>query len=358
MDGIIKECLEAGFDTIKTVEVEKDVLSVNGVKNTYDKYTVELDADEFADFYLAVINKAEKSKELEEIVIEVMNSLDLDGDEEYEDLLDFFDYLKDDVDDYPESFEFEMNVYIDKNGEIQGREISLVTEDTYDSSWAWTCDSREDTTLKILTPHDGSKFGLELGIEVKSTYDYSDGDYFEYDDSFSIEGNGTISGGKYSGEFTYNFNDEEQDFSIVDLDLSDSSKGYVSGELRIPARDIVNKIYESDTFISSLATSMFSRNSEFSIKFAVKKHKYMLNIGVMDDDEVLFSLDISDKTSSSDSVKTPNDSKVNPIEDEDDLIDWIEDIDWDELIDGFREKGMPKKIANLLEDFIQDEVQW
>ena len=111
------------------------------------------------------------------------------------------------AEEVPESAAVEMDVWVDGDGNIIGRTITLI-------------DSEE--TLEVfnsLTAEDGGNYATELSVG-----DISNGDYV------SLEGEGTVNGNLAEGNYSLKSADEEvAQIRVSDYDVKLAEEGYLNG---------------------------------------------------------------------------------------------------------------------------------
>lgn len=329
LEELISRYMNLVIDCINNVSKSNTTLSVEGVSQKCTMLKVTIDSGSLQNIAETVLVEMQNDDELQTLIINMLSANeDAAGDEAYTDELynefqEFLEYLINELDylSYMDE-DMIMNVYVDGKGNIIGRTISFY-----------------DLAFSKLTPEKGGKNGYELS--------------YKYDnDSIRLAGTGTRSGGTLNG----NYSMEVNDIPVIDIivnNLTGQNNGRLNGRLEImPSAEvsrIVSKIPKL-SFIgySTLILDFGSASDSNTFKMSLTTTKY--DIG---------SISISSKTGNASVPAIPDSNDIIMIEDEDDIIEWVEGIDLDNLISAMKSAGIPAGFIDELEelnDTLKDDV--
>lgn len=319
MEKMLNRYFSRAIECIDDVDKDKDVLEAEGVSKKYLALTAEIDSDTMQAMVEAVLEEMLEDEQLEDLVKELSPLLEeaLDGEDLYEAFEDALNEALDNADMIGDSnAEFTMTIWVDGKGTIRGRSI-------------------EADGMKIFyaMPQKGSKFGLEAGAETE-------------DGTFVLSGEGKRSGSKLSGDFKVKcIGMKFADIEVKNFDTDKIKEGYLSGEFTVKPS---SKLGAGGTAAAIL--------SDYSYKLAVENAKDTTDIkmSVLDEDESLGSVSISSKTGSGGKLSVPSDEDVIEVEDYFDMMEWIDEIDWDEFFDHLHDAGVPSDMVDDLEDAVDN----
>ncbi len=308
------------IESVDRVEKGKDVLEAEGVSKKYMTLTAKINGKTVSKMAEAVLTDMQKDKELKKIIEDMAPLLEdefgYDGDvyEEFQDAvedgLDELEYLED-MDN-----ELKITVWVDSKGKIVGRRIKA-----------------DGAKMLYAMPQKGSKFGFEASYED---------DY----DKVSLTGTGKRSGDKLSGDFKLKVSGMRvAEVTVKNYDTEALKSGYINGEFSIKP---------SDALLTEIGGSGAAFLSDMECRLNIKTEQNSLEAvcAVYADKDELGSLTITGKRGDGKKVSVPSGSQVMMIEDEDELIDWVEDIDWDKFLSKLRKAGAPSDLVDELEDLV------
>ena len=324
-EKMVAKYLNIAIASMEDVSMDDKTIKVESVKQKCTALTVTIDADTLKEILEAVVEEMEEDEDLEELIT---NLASLAGYEMYEDeiydmLLEELEYVLEDFEYYvDEDMEVVMTVYVDGKGEIKGREIE------YEDYWGDT------TCISILMPKKGSNVAYEYTLE-------------QYGETVSFIGTGKESGNKVTGEFSVKYNGASLvDLKVKDFNTEDLKKLQLNGEVEVSMGSGISKVLGMTEYAAAVEDS--------SIKMKAKStdSSSELSIGVIYDEESLGTVTMTSKTGKASSVKIPNDKDVAYADDEDDMEEWLENVDWDNLIEKMENADVSSDIIDEVEDIV------
>lgn len=331
---LVNRYFTTAIECVDDVTKKKSVLEAGDIEQKCTVLTVTLDEETAQKVMIAVLTQMKDDKDIEKIIKNVMAEEtlveelyldDMSPEEAYEEFQDWVDegleYLED-YDDYSDD-KIKMKVYVNNKGEIVGRTITA-----------------EDTTIKMLMPEKGKKFGYELSY--KDSY---------YDESMAVTGNGTRSGDKIDGEFALEYNDISMaDISVKDFNTKDARKGMINGKM---TWKLSEDIEDYTGYVSGM--SMIQKIT-VTTDFKSDKNSSKCNIGVSMKDKNLVDIMISYSKEKGYKGADPGSDAV-MIDDEDDLIKWGKDFNLNGLTDALKEANVPSEVTDSLEMFEDMDIE-
>ena len=307
--SLVSRYTKVALSKIKKVNnVKKDVkLKVGKASGEYTRYRVVIDEELMKDIYDAVLNEILDDAELEKILMRMEDAgvFKTEGyvDAFYEEINNALDNL-----DNRHFDEISLEVYVDGAGDIVAQHIF-------------------DADAKLIEGYqyvigDDNSFGFEIG-EYRND---------ELRKGYSIDG--TISGNKVTGTVNYvRSGSVRTSIDFIDVDVRKLLSGNPSGKLE----------YDLSKLIGSSSFRGFTVTVDFDL--VVKNSK--VNVVLKEDDKKLITADLSLKKSSASTIKAP--SKTVDIENNNDIKDFLEDLDWDKMIENCEAADMPDMYTRALD---------
>lgn len=341
--------MKTALACVRDVDMTSDELSVGDISRTYTKLTITIDEDTCQEMAEAILKQVMKDSELKKLFIATAESTlesyemmygdedyyeesfgELSAEDAYEEFLDDIEQMLDNVDAITMDGKIKMNIWVDNKGNIVGREIRINTE--YDK-----------VVICYQMVEDGSKFALEA----------------KYDDGYEeieLNGNGTKSGEVLSGDFVL----EERGMELLNvsaekLDTESLKDGFLNGSLTFSLGEDAMSAY-GESYGLSVRTDYAVR-----VDSSMKKNEENMMITLLRDECELFTLDLATKEGKGKKVETPSGKKVTEITDEEELIEWVLDADWDKLLQNLEKAGIDSDIYDYLEEGLEDlmdELSW
>lgn len=307
--SLVSRYTKVALSKIKKVNnVKKDVkLKVGKASGEYTRYRVVIDEELMKDIYDAVLNEILDDAELEKILMR-MEDAGVFKTEGYVDA--FYEEINNALDNLDKRHfdEISLEVYVDGAGDIVAQHIF-------------------DADAKLIEGYqyvigDDNSFGFEIG-EYRND---------ELRKGYSIDG--TISGNKVTGTVNYlRSGSVRTSIDFIDVDVRKLLSGNPSGKLE----------YDLSKLIGSSSFRGFTVTVDFDL--VVKNSK--VNVVLKEDDKKLITADLSLKKSSASTIKAP--SKTVDIENNNDIKDFLEDLDWDKMIENCEAADMPDMYTRALD---------
>ena len=300
---------EIALKNIKKVSnVKKDVkLSVGKAKGEYTRYRVILDEDVMMDIMDAVCNAILDDKEIEDILVRIEDT-GIMGEE------GFVDNFYEKVENYLNNLEKQsykemtLEVYVDGAGDIVAQHI-------FD----------EDSKLKYAYQYvigDDKSFGFEAGS-------YRNDELRE-----GIAVNGEYDGSKLSGTAEYyKSGSSRNSIEFQDVNVRKLISGNPSGKIE----------YNLATLMSMSTLRDYDIVIDFDLIVKNSKAKAEIKEG----EKTLVNIDLTLKKSSASSIKAPSNSV--DISDNNDLKDFLEDLDFEKMLDNCEAAEMPDTYTRSIE---------
>lgn len=330
MEKMLIKYVQVATDCIDDVEKRSTTLKVEDVSQKCTALEITLDAELVAEMLKAVLEEAEDDADLEAFIVDIVDALGGDGDDVYDEFIEGLEYLYDDIKDVRGGDEeVTLTLYVDGKGNVIGRLLEA-----------------EGVEIAMLMAQSGGKFGYELSMYI------DDGE-----ESMGLYGSGKISGDKISGEFSLNLYDaynggdiEIMTFTTESLDLKSLKQGMFNGKIVMsPGSELVKQMTGGSPYVASII-----RDLKFSLSGKSSADSAECTFGVIYDDKDLISLTASSESKKSSGVNIPKDKNAIFIEDERDLEDWFDEIDWDKFISGLKKTNLPKSVISEIEDICEE----
>ena len=322
IEKLITRYLSVALEAVEDVEKEKDTIKAEGVEQKVTALTVSLDADTVADMLDAVLAEAEDDEDLEDLIVNLAEAAGADGDDAFDGFLEELEYLQDDVAEYGE--DIEMVVYVDGEGEIVGRELSV-----------------EEGDLIFLMPQKGKDFGFELSLEADRQ-------------SVSLVGSGKRSGDRIDGEFSLEYNGAALVEMTADgLDLAAMKQGLPNGKLTVGLGGGVNKVLGLAGMTDYGFAADFVKDIKVTLDMESSDNSQSLQVMAVEGKESIGGLKLTASLKGASSLNAPSEKSVVFVEDERDLEDWMEEIDWEKFVDHLSSTDLPRSITRPLEGMVE-----
>lgn len=337
VEKLIEKYISIALSCIDDVDKKGNkTLKVESIQQNCTELKVTIDADTLEDILNAILNEALNDKELERIIIDVVDQVeleDVDGEEAYEAFVEEIEYMLDDIEYYyDEDVEVVMKVFVDGKGDIRGRKIECV-DHYYD----------ETTTINILMPEKGNNYEFELSAE-------------SYGDEIKFAGNGKKTGNKLSGEFQARYNGASVvEVAVEELDTKELKLGRLNGNFEIaPSSKIMD-------VVGDVSGASIIKDFKLILDTSMEKNVNAFAVDIIYEEEELGSIALSFKTGNASKISIPNSTNTILIEDGDSVIEWLESVDWDKLADRLAKTDLPSDVIDIIEEMgeavDEDEIE-
>jgi len=324
-EKMLSKYLNIAIACMDDVSIDEKAIKVESVKQNCTELSVTIDAGTIVDMLEAILEEMEDDEDLEELITNFasLSPYDMYEDEIYDMLLEEIEYELEYLKSYAdEDAEVVMYVYVDGKGEIVGREIE------YEDYW------EETTRISMLMPKKGSDVAYEYSFEQYST-------------TVSLVGSGKESGNKVTGEFSVKYNGASLvDLKVKDFNTEDLKKLQLNGEVEVSMGSGISKVLGMTEYAAAFEDALITMKAKSSDSVAE------LTIGAIYDEESLGTVTVTSKTGKASSVKIPNDKDVIYAEDVEDVEEWLEEVDWDNLIEKMENADVSSDIIDEVEDIV------
>lgn len=322
---IIARYLNTAINAIDNVEKDSVTIKANGVSQKCTRLTYTIDEDTVKDILEAVLKEFQNDKDIEKIVKNVVaatGEIDEDDfDDMYEELIDNMDEVIDSIDDIRMGdFEVEVYTYVDGRGEVIGREIEV--EDA-------------DIDFHYYTTHNGDDVGVELVFSA-------DGQ------SVELLGSGTLDGDLLDCDYTLSVGGIKMlNVKAVDYDVMKAEEGYTNGKFIITLPKETCELIEDNLDIPAELADMLP---EISIEINIKQTESSVSfdIALMKKSDLIVKLSLSSKDTKPSDIVIPSDAFK--ITDEDDLEEFVSNVDPEKFLQHLKDAGIPESFFDLIEE--------
>lgn len=315
-EKLLSKYMKIALSGIEDVDKKDKTLKVEGVEQKCTALIVTIDADTMADIFDAILKEAEDDQELEQFIVDFAEAVDYDGDDVYDALIDGLDDIQSSLSRISSREEIVMTVYVNGKGEVVGREFEI-----------------DGVTISMLMPEKGKNFGYEFSIEGSGA-------------SVSLTGSGTKSGDKIDGDFRLRYDGATvMNITTEELDLKTLRRGKLNGKLEMSLGSGIRELIGSGQGLSIL------QKITFTLEAKTTDNSFTYRYGILYDDGDIGSITVSAGQEKSSTVKLPGSKDVIFVEDDRDLEEWFNGIDWDNVVSVLKKVNLPKSLIDLVESF-------
>lgn len=330
VEKLVRRYLKIALENIDNVSIgRKKELKVEGIAQKCTVLEVTIDGETMQKVMEAVLEEALKDKSLEKIIVEAANAASEDGDEIYENLTEEMEEMLDEIDGlYDDDTEMEWTVYVDSKGNIIGNVLEQET--------SWGKDS-----ISILTARKGHNVAYEITCQ-------DDGDTF-----LEISGTGKKSNDLLTGDFKVEYYDRSVvELKVTKLDIEKLKRGYVNGQVEATLSSELSKQLGNEIGSSTIANLVKKSSLLFDIRSSAQSMECKVTWNY--DGAKYLGATLALKSDSGSKTAIPKGNSVIMIEDEDDFVDYYDEIDWNKFLTGLEKTGVLSETAEQLEDVIDD----
>ena len=329
VEKLVGKYAKIALKEIKDVDVYSDTVEVDELsqKLTVVEYTIS--EETLYNMGMAVVKAAKKDKDIKKIIKNIEKGYEeLDAelpDDLYDEFIDALDNAEDELDSASPSDDTTVTVYSYVNGkhEVVGRKVSLGDD--------------SDVEYSYVTVHDGKKFETE--VKADKAYIY---------------GSGTDKNDKITGEFTVYYDEDE--IAVIEYENFEKNsfkKGKLKGTVRVTPGKALKSMLSRKISDSSVRRIINSLDFALEVKMDVTKKGGNITYTFLVDGAEFVSLDITTKRSAGKKVSVPDGDTID-VTDEDELEEFIEDIDFDKVLRNLKKAGLPEELIDGLEDAISN----
>lgn len=319
---LLTRYLNLALGCVEDVKRSSATLKAEGVQVKCTELKVTIDAETMLDMQKAVLEKMLVDKDIKTILTEVARAgeaidEDMDPMDVYEEFQESVEEMLEDLDRYGLDMDkIVMKVYVNGKGEVIGRKLDV-----------------EDTSISILMPQKGSKFGYELSYKPR------------YGGDLKLSGSGRRSGDTISGDFQLKYSGTSLlEVTVKKLDLKKLKQGRPDGRLEM---QLASKIGELGRYVPGLS---ILEDLVLTADMKSSRGSYQCTLGITYDDEKVGSINASIETGKGSKTSAPKGKSVVMVEDADDFMEWAEGIDLSAMTKALERADAPDEIIEALEE--------
>jgi len=326
LDALLDKYVAIVMDNFDDVEKSTEIVEVGELQQKLTVLDTTIDGEAVADALEDVLQAARKDQQIEKIIRKTVGYLEtqdafaaeVDADEMYD---MFTDSIEDALDSLSEADVEDMDLdavltqYINGSHEVVG--------------YAFAVDGEEG--FRCVEVRDGSKLAFELVVPG----------------TLEILGEGTEKSGAVTADYTVSVNYPSYDpetydvtyekvdvltISLVDFEAEDDA---LNGKIRLaPTADLLKQMGLS----SATSSAINLAELQLELSFVTAKNSATTEINVLSGEDLLVGLAFTGTEKKATAITEPANTC-----DVEDIEDWLEDIDTEELLDALDEAGLPVK---------------
>ncbi|MCM1056043.1 MAG: DUF4854 domain-containing protein [Firmicutes bacterium] len=341
VEKLLQKYLLLALSGVNDVEKSTETIEAGDIKQKCTELEVTFDGKVLSDILEKVLKEIPKDKELKKLFVDMVDGLMeaeglysvADGEdlweeftEEIQDALDSLDELED-LDDV-----LVMKVYVDGKGKIIGRVLELVEgRETY-------------ATISSLSLEKGGKFGFEFSVQPGSAYEAG----------IELTGSGRKSGNKLTGDFELVYAGVHVlDMKVSELDTAKLDQGYLNGSIQMSfSKEIASLLAESLSAYGTVYASMLA-DIQLTLDFRMAENTGKITLGLGYAEKKLGSISMEINVGDGSELKIPDAGDTVFFEDEEDLVEWLENVDWNSFIERLKQAKLPEEVTGPLEELAE-----
>lgn len=331
VEKLVRRYLTIALEHVEDVSIgRKKELKVEGIAQKCTELKVTIDGETMQKVLEAVLEEAQGDRNLEKIIVAVADAGGLDGDEIYDHFMEEIEYRLDHIDGLADDDrELKLTVYVDGKGNI----IGIAGE--WEDSWYGKC------SVSALTARKGSNIAYEITNNQYGTK------------SLVLSGKGKKSGNLLTGDFEVKvYGESALDLKVSGLDMEKLKSGYLNGRIEIALSSSLSK--ELTDGIGIPALSSLIKKSSFLLDCKSSSNVVDCKATLKYDEGDILGVSLALKSGNGSKTSVPNSSSVIMIEDQDDIEDYYDEIDWNKFLNGLEKTGVLAEAAEKLEDVIDE----
>lgn len=318
---------------VTTVEKAKGKIVLDDITQTCTRLDVTITAQDLADLMLEMIPELQKDEDLEEIIRDLAKMMQTvpeagyyyDEDTVYNEFLDELADLLDEVEEWQQYVDagyvgeetIDMTIWVNGKDEIVGRTVAF----------------DDETLFEYYMPMDGDDYNLYIAVPSEEIV---------------VSGSGTKTSSVLSGDFDVTVYGEELfTLNVKDFSYSEMKDQKWSGTFTFTPSEALLEEADMDIGISTFALRL---NCEVK-----GQDSSSLVLTLMNAQTELVSIAVNAETTSKAEVPTlsSSDQVYNAI-DEDEVMEYLMDADWDALLDGLRNSDLPAEYVSYAEMYVSE----
>lgn len=352
LNEVIKRWYKIVLDCAQDVEKDTETVEVDGLEQKLNVISYTLTEEDLLNIAIAVLEDVQDDEELMDLVIGVVDFVGSNTVSHYEDVWndewgmyewvpvyedidaeevvtegigDALDSLEDAIDDADEDNCIHMTTYVDNGDQIVGRHIEIEGTDM------------DTVEISYITVWQKDEFAFEAQIA----------------DTVEITGEGEREKDLLSGDYRLEVEGEEfLTLEITDYNEKLAEDGYLNGSFEIkPGEGLMDMVLGelgsapdamgSVMDIASLAIAVDVTSSESGAEYGLK---------IKMAGATVLGITVSGEKVEAGSVKAPKDTV--DLYDQQALMNWILEMDFDQLIENLDDAGLPDELVDLIADAV------
>lgn len=315
---------------ITNVEKSTETVEVNGVKQELTVLTAKITEKDLLNIAINVLEEAQKDQALKSVIV---NFSDCYNDMAKQSMREYLEY-------YGETYEEEDLYAYFTEAVAEGLEsLRSIREDCDDGNYLLLKDYVNSSDEIV-----GRKFSLYSGNYSSDEVGYitvEQGDKFAFEADFvevTASGDGTVSGGKYNGEFDLTVGGSD----MLYLELKDFATNGESGSIILYPSYALLEAMDAPEDVASMILSM-----DLGIELAMTGPE-TVEINVLTDHELLVGLSMLAKDTVSGTITTPSSVLDAYSATQNEIMDWLANTDIDRLVRNLKAAGVPAEYADVI----------
>lgn len=329
VNTLLKKYITIVLESIEDADKETEELELDGLTQNATALTVKITETELLNIALRILEEAKNDQALKDIVVGLGAYIDsMNPDSEGTDYsAEFTDAVENAIRELNDALAgasadnyIRITTYVDSADKVIGRTFKVASE------------GEAAQTLYYRTVTQGDDFRFKASVS-----------------EFVMTGSGTVKGNVLDGEYSVTVSDTEYlALKISDFDQSKLEQGYLSGTIRLePSARLIEELAGSSDM------SVFA-DLALELKLDTSDTAASVDIDVFANDSLLVGLTLSSKATESGSIKTPSSRDTVNATDEEEVAQWIQDMDFDTLLRDLKAAGVPSEYVDALETMVSD----
>lgn len=337
VEKLLQKYLNLALSGVSNVDKSTKTVKAGGVQQKCTELEVTFDGKSLSKILRTVLKEIPKDNDLKKLFVSMVDSLqEIDGfgSGDGEDAWDAFaEQVKEALDSLDELEDMDealvMKVYVDDKGKIVGRVLELVE------------DRETFATVSVLALEKGSKFGYEFSVQSDSGYG----------SEMALTGSGKKSGNILTGDFELKYGGMSVlDLKVSELDMGQIGQGHLNGSITMTLSKQIADLLSTSLSYYGLGYGTMLADMQLVLDFQIAENSDKITLGLNNGREKVVSISMSAETGDGSQVSVPDARDTVFIEDDEDLADWLEDIDWAGFIERLDKADLPDEVMDLLEE--------
>ena len=320
INELLERYISLALSQIEEVEMEEEKVSAGDYEQKLTVLEFSIDGEDAGKIITTVFEAMQDDEDLKEIVIRIADYLidqDMagdydDADEIYDDFQDVFDSAIDVLDDLEDTdVELTWRDYVNSDHEVVGRTIEFDDEEVF----------------HYLQVQEGKNIGFEAEMAT-----------------LKITGEGTMVRDVINAEYVFKMDGEK----LLTMTLTD---WYCNlNDQKMSGSVVMKPDFDGLTGGAPAASLLALTDLAVGVNVDANKDKAMMEVNILSDEEVLIGLTLTSENKSASKVTIPE--KTMDVTDEEELMEWVDELDFDKLIDALEKTDIPSELLDRLESML------